>query len=659
MNFNKILRIVVCLVLVCTLVVGISPIKAKASELVTLSAAAILGITAIDLAYYCGFILAPPDVDFIEDVGEEFQEFVEDVVYTGGLPGSPDDDDDETNNGSDDYTVTEIIQDVTTAGTSVLNEYTTYVGQALKGSMEFYDPRIFGGFAGTLPAFTLFLYWMIQNGYLDRTVDVPVTTGWSYYGDFYLPTFPTIEDHPYQVLVYADWLKAYYMNYSDHPFYYNSSKTQCFCLDSYSHYDLQLSKSSLEDWNVSSSHNSPVHHSRNNSSAVTGSSDVMIWSNFDIYSITDGVTLCFAGSESSSTTKEIERVEPDVVVYNSIAEALRAGGITAAEISIPQKVDLEKIFAGAVAGGLPAVQNQLLQNAQQITTESALKDYQESITYKEDITDVTEPSYPTTEPDTTTPSEGIPIDGTLGGAPVGDFLSNLGDLIMSPFRWFWNQIQSFFDPWLTSIGNWFSNVRADIQALPGKFENWFTNVIDGITSLPQSFSQWFNDLIDGVNAIPDLILDGVESLFFPSEDFLTSKVDDLRENYDFVDSILRTAQALQLGLANITTEPPVIYIDLGATRGDYNIGGKVPFLDLRWYAEYKPTVDILISAFLWICFAWRMLIKLPGIISGMPGDFVAGSAHAMGLSDILPHRSADLERQRVEIRQSIWKGRNK
>lgn len=110
---------------------------------------------------------------------------------------------------------------------------------------------------------------------------------------------------------------------------------------------------------------------------------------------------------------------------------------------------------------------------------------------------------------------------------------------------------------------------------------------------------------------------------------------------------------MKLGLANISTEPPVIYIHLGDTEGSYNIGGTVPFLDLRWYARYKPTVDTLISAFLWICFVWRMLLKLPGIISGMPGDFVMASAHQMGVTNHLPTRSAEYEAMRIDARDNL------
>ena len=121
--------------------------------------------------------------------------------------------------------------------------------------------------------------------------------------------------------------------------------------------------------------------------------------------------------------------------------------------------------------------------------------------------------------------------------------------------------------------------------------------------------------------LANTILAGIRDIFVPKEDYLSSKVAALSAEFSFVDSIVKTVQFMHSGLAAVETEPPVIYIDLGAQEGFYNIGGKVPFIDLHWYERYKPTVDAIISSFLWICFIWRMLIHLPGIISGASGIF--------------------------------------
>ena len=73
----------------------------------------------------------------------------------------------------------------------------------------------------------------------------------------------------------------------------------------------------------------------------------------------------------------------------------------------------------------------------------------------------------------------------------------------------------------------------------------------------------------------------------------------------------------------ITAEPqaPVIYADFDAADNNLlNMHGKVAVLDLSWYSRYKPYVDPILSASLWIFFFWRMFLLLPGIISAVGGS---------------------------------------
>lgn len=140
------------------------------------------------------------------------------------------------------------------------------------------------------------------------------------------------------------------------------------------------------------------------------------------------------------------------------------------------------------------------------------------------------------------------------------------------------------------------------------------------------FFEWLGSvLLQGIQTVAewlsDSLLTGLETLFVPKEDFLTEKVDALCTEFAFAGSIIETANLIGDALAGIGTEPPVIYIDLGAAEGSYYYGEEVPFIDMRWYAAYKPTADLLLSALLWICFCWRVFVKLPGIISGASGTF--------------------------------------
>ena len=161
-----------------------------------------------------------------------------------------------------------------------------------------------------------------------------------------------------------------------------------------------------------------------------------------------------------------------------------------------------------------------------------------------------------------------------------------------------------------------------------------------------------NLLWEPIRWLADALLSGVEALFVPSEDFLTDKVDALRSEFAFADTLITGGQMIGDAFNGFDTSPPVIYIDLGATRGDYDIGGKTPFIDLTWYEEYKPTVDTLLSSFLWVVFIWKLFQKAPGIISGMPGDFVMEGLQQLNMDVYLPYRKESHERVRRLNRRS-------
>lgn len=157
--------------------------------------------------------------------------------------------------------------------------------------------------------------------------------------------------------------------------------------------------------------------------------------------------------------------------------------------------------------------------------------------------------------------------------------------------------------------------------------------------------------------LADTVMTGIKAIFVPSEDFISDKVDTLMAEFSFIEPVVTLVKAFFGGIDSTLQEPPVIYINLDDTRGSYDIGGKTPFIDMTWYAEYKPTVDKLLSAFLVAVFLWRLFRQLPGIVSGMPGDFVMDGLSQLHIE--LPSRKAGYEIQRIANRESIRKGPKK
>ena len=185
----------------------------------------------------------------------------------------------------------------------------------------------------------------------------------------------------------------------------------------------------------------------------------------------------------------------------------------------------------------------------------------------------------------------------------------------------WNSILELPSKFAT----WFDNIISEIQELPSKFATWFETIIDGLQAIPDVISGWFTDVIEwltsiweAICSIPTLILDGITAIFVPSEDFVTTKVEALRERFSWIEPILGYGDYIKAQF--IDPVPPVVYVHLGDAEGSYNYGGTVIFLDMSWYERYKSQGDAIISGFLWALFAWRMYVKLPGIINGVAGD---------------------------------------
>ncbi|MBQ8237036.1 MAG: hypothetical protein IJZ39_02655 [Oscillospiraceae bacterium] len=227
--------------------------------------------------------------------------------------------------------------------------------------------------------------------------------------------------------------------------------------------------------------------------------------------------------------------------------------------------------------------------------------------------------------DTTTDTETGVITGTFADTAVGTFINSLIDALWTPFRWIGEK--------LDALGQWLSDILA------------------GVTSIPEALSALWTSVI------VEPVLQGISAIFVPSADFVTVKVDAVLAEFPFVAPIVETGQFIGSAMSGMETSPPIIYVDLGASRGSYELGGKVAFIDLTWYAEYKPTVDMLLSALLWIVFWWKMFKRLPGLISGMPGDFVMDGLNSIGLAGHLPSRNAAYEIQRRDNHNSIWRRR--
>lgn len=510
MNWKRIGRALVCLLVVCCLLLNMFPVRAQA-----LVHEIAIGIVALLILMACGVAFAPQTVTDVVAIGESFRTFmyqwgtgaekldeVEEwfgslVIYDGGSDLDGDGEDDSPN------------ERKVHLARGLLTGIAAWVGSVILG---------------------------------DTQVEVPeeAETGFAYYNGYEFPVLPTaVGLYSYAFINYYDFpptgVQQYQLFFVDEPLVLNDDNTFSPLVS----YNKFVFDSNSDSWSF-------VHTYSGKITFQSDDSNTIIWSGFDIY--TSSGDLFLGASEPSPS--ELVELAPDTLV-GEVAPAVKDG--VASEDRIVELLPDTLVYGNIVSSDTP-VQDAV------ISTSQSLADG--SLYYDDLLTLIVGSS--ASEPDvdvdpTLTPDSGAEdLTQSVGNTNAGTFLDALVDALTAPFEW-----------------------------------------------------------------LAETLLEGIKAIFVPSEDFLTEKVEALRDEFSFADSIISAGELVGSTLQSLDTSPPVIYIDLGAARGSYYLGGKEVFIDLHWYEEYKPTVDALLSALLWIVFIWRLFMKAPGIISGMPGDFVA------------------------------------
>lgn len=214
---------------------------------------------------------------------------------------------------------------------------------------------------------------------------------------------------------------------------------------------------------------------------------------------------------------------------------------------------------------------------------------------------------PVTNPN---PGTGTNPDPDIGGDAGGDTGSDIGNQI-DYTSWF-RRIVELIEELLERFKTWVADCKTSIEELPSKFAKWFDNICETLGNI----WEWCQNL---VGSLIDALRNLLSSLFSPAPDFIANKVNSLTAKYPYLDTFTGLGGSLKSFFLNLGSKPPIIYIDLGAATGSYFFGGRQAFIDLSWYADYKPTMDAILGAFIWLWLAWRVFHALPGIINGMSG----------------------------------------
>lgn len=257
-------------------------------------------------------------------------------------------------------------------------------------------------------------------------------------------------------------------------------------------------------------------------------------------------------------------------------------------------------------------------------------------------TAATEPSSePPTEP---TDEPLVPMDpvtpGFLGNQ-VSSILSSLDtfkDAILDALSPFLPVIQTISDDltrgfaavttWLDTFWDTLKQVISDfwsdvVTAVTVTIPTFLGDIADAISEFfTVTFPAWIADVKAWAVALPATITQAIvaalTAVFVPAAGYWDAKVAACTAAFPLFNSIIATGHGLSGFLSGLGTRPPVIYIDLGSSTSWF-LGGRQIFLDLTWYSQYKPTMDLVISGFLWLLFAWRFFLRLPGLLRGEGG----------------------------------------
>ena len=110
----------------------------------------------------------------------------------------------------------------------------------------------------------------------------------------------------------------------------------------------------------------------------------------------------------------------------------------------------------------------------------------------------------------------------------------------------------------------------------------------------------------------------MKSLFIPREGFIKEQLTNLKARFMWFDRVIKFASDfMDMIQAVYYVEPPAMNVDLSKLNSKYwSVSGTVNILDLSWFEPYKKSSDTIISAILWMCFFWRIYLRIPDILQG-------------------------------------------
>ena len=184
--------------------------------------------------------------------------------------------------------------------------------------------------------------------------------------------------------------------------------------------------------------------------------------------------------------------------------------------------------------------------------------------------------------------------------------------ILSPLGSIFNFLNPFGDSFI------FKDFFSSFDIFSTNTDNSLNEANDGIGSILDYLNPFSDNFF--VYKLVDLLIDGLTELFkflfVPSEDSINNLVNSVKSKFGFIDTINNTIISIKDMFSNTDS---LTKIEITLPENDW-YNGKVTVMDLAWYAKYKSYGDLIISAFIYVFFIWRIYVHLADIISGSGGS---------------------------------------
>ena len=159
---------------------------------------------------------------------------------------------------------------------------------------------------------------------------------------------------------------------------------------------------------------------------------------------------------------------------------------------------------------------------------------------------------------------------------------------------------------MSNVGGWFSNLGSNIGS-------WFSNLGSTISNL-LSYLNPFNENFFGYKII-QLLQNLFTYLFAPNEQNIQNNVNSIKSKFGFIEEIQEAIEPIQ-DIIETPDNQTSLSIDIPENTTGIS---RLKIIDLSWYEPYKPYGDVIITAFVYIFFIWRVYVNLPNIVSGVGG----------------------------------------